>query len=597
MSAPKNCNKVVVDFVIKENDPEMAIIEDDIVQDLAKVGIDVNTRVVNASEYVRLEENGDYNLFFTRSWGAPYDPHTYLNAWDAPAHVEYSAAGNFTGPLTRDSLFGRIKSVQNELDDVTIRSQWKEILNDIHGEAFILPLWGTRVPYVLNRRFSGFTPSSQTYSYPIENVRILDENKRVTVAPGAGGAMFSSAGPLHPHQYFPNQLFTQAWLYEGLVSYGQDGQIQPCLATKWDTVDIPGAGQKLTFTLRESVKFHDGTDFNCDAVKLNFDHVLSDNASKRHSWMGSVKVMENWFCNDSGQFILETNAPFYPLLQELTYIRPLTIAAPSSFANGLDSHPELENSCNPGLRKWGDIEAVEDFNCAGLTDPIGTGPFKFHSRETNADGTEDTAVLFLRHDDYWGVKPDIEELELQNFKTTDDVEKALLSGDLDMALGLGPLTPMQVQNLKFYESDKVDVRHSDVLQHALLIMNTNKAPTWDINVRKAIIHAIDKGRFIESEFGGLEQPVNQELPRSAPYCDIDLNPKFDYDIDKALLLNCPETRTIIEQGDSSLPGGAIAGIVVAGVVTLCLLGFIMRMVQREKQGKPIFQKETRGEAA
>ena len=121
-------------------------------------------------------------------------------------------------------------------------------------------------------------------------------------------------------------------MYEGLVSYGQDGEIQPALATKWESEDIDGAGQRFTFTLRQGVKFHDGTAFSCEAVKLNFDHVLSDGASQRHNWMGGVLVMENWFCNDQGQFVLETNAPFYPLLQELSYIRPLMIAAPSSFS-------------------------------------------------------------------------------------------------------------------------------------------------------------------------------------------------------------------------------------------------------------------------
>ena len=57
--------------------------------------------------------------------------------------------------------------------------------------------------------------------------------------------------------------------------------------------------------------------------------------------------------------------------------------------------------------------------------------------------------MFARHGDYWGGVPDIEFLHLKYYETTDDVEAALLSGDLDMALGIGPLTPKQVQDLKF----------------------------------------------------------------------------------------------------------------------------------------------------
>jgi ABC-type transport system substrate-binding protein len=587
-----NCKKHVVDFIVKEGDPEMSVVEDDIRQDLAAIGIEVNTRFVNASEYIRLEENGDYNLFFTRSWGAPYDPHTYLTSWDTPSHVEYSATGNLEPPMTQERLLEKIATVQQELDEIEIQTQWKEILDDIHGQAIFLPLWGSRVPYVLNRRFAGFTPSSQTYTYPIENIRILSGSNNVSIAPGAGNALFSSAGPIHPHQYFPNQLFTQAWVYEGLVNYGQDGSIEPKLATKWITEDLKDStgviiGQRVKFDLREGVKFHDGEDFNCDVAKLNFDHVLSDSAKQRHSWMGAVRALKSWECNNQGQFVLETNQPFYPLLQELTYIRPLTMASPASFANGLETNPELSNSCNPGSSKWTDIEAIEDFNCAGLSGSHGTGPFKYVSRESSDDGTTDDSVLFARNDEYWGAKPEIEFVELKAFPDTESVEAALLSGELDMALGIGPLSAQQVQNLKFYQSDVVDVRHSDVLQHSLMVLNTNKEPTNDINVRKAIIHAVNKGRFIEEEFGGLELPVDQVLPRSAPYCNVDLNPKWAYDPDKAVLLNCP--LVVVEAGaNSGLSSGGIAGVVIGCLAILGLAGFVYKLISREKAGKPMF---------
>ncbi|KAL3927422.1 MAG: hypothetical protein SGBAC_013094 [Bacillariaceae sp.] len=582
-----NCKKHVLDFVIKEGDPEMALVEDDIRKDLAVIGIEVNTIAVGAEEYAERETNGDYNLFFTRSWGAPYDPHTYMTSWDVASHVEYSSTGNLEAPLTREALLDRVAAVQRELDETKIRQQWYDILTDIHKQSIFLPLWGTRVPYVLNRRFAGFVPSSQTYSYPIESVRILDGPKNITVAPGAGGTLFSSAGPMHPHQYGANQLFTQAWIYEGLVSYGQDGLPAPGLAKSWREENL-GDRQRVTFTLQENVKFHDGTDFNCNAVKLNFDHVLSDGASKRHQWMGAVRAIETWECNAQGQFIITTNKPFYPLLQELSYIRPLTIAAPSSFASGDDSHPELENSCNPGTSRWSAIEALEGFNCAGLTAPIGTGPFKFVSREAMDNG-DDASVIFARHDDYWGPVPEIEFMELKTYSDTQAVEDALLSGDLDMALGIGPLTAKQVQNLKFFHSDKLDVRHSDVLQHSLMVMNTNKEPTNDINVRKAIIHAVNKGRFIEDEFGGLEQPVGQLLPFSAPYCDIGLTPKFEYDLDKAILLNCPVENVTIESGE--LGTGAIAGIAVGSLFLVALAAFVVIMVSKEKQGTPMFKKQ------
>ncbi len=215
------------------------------------------------------------------------------------------------------------------------------------------------------------------------------------------------------------------------------------------------------------------------------------------------------------------------------------------------------------------------------------------SRELNSDGTE-KSVLFQKHDKYWGVKPEIDFAEIQTFQDTSAVEAALLSEELDMALGIGPLSAKQVQKLKFYHSDVVDVRHSDILQYSLMVMNTNRAPTNDINVRKAIIHAIDKGRFIEDEFGGLEQPVYQALPKSAPYSNVDLNPKWAFDQTKAELLNCPTPNI---EGSNKLSDGAVAGIAIASVVAAVLAIFVIKLIQREKAGKPLFTPVQKGETA
>jgi len=429
-----------------------------------------------------------------------------------------------------------IADVQVQSDPVVIAEKWEAVQQAVHDQAMFLPLWGTRVPFVLNRRFGGFTPSTQTYAYPLDSVRVYSGSPNVTVAPGAGGSLFKSVGPVNPHQYFPNQLFVQSWVYEGLVGYGQDGELTPILATSWELEDLASGGRRYTFTLREGVKFHDGSDWNCSVAKLNFDHVLSEIVKQRHQWYGTPQQLESWTCTDAGKFVLETKEKYYPLLQELSYIRPLTFASASAFAMGLDSHPDDHNSCVSGDfgSKWAFLE--DSITCAGLK-PIGTGPFKLAKQVTNADGV-DTEAVFARHDAYWGAVPEIENLHLKYYENTDDVMADLLTGDLDMALGIGPLTAKQIQTLKFYHSDVVDVRHSDVMQHALMIMNTNANHTKDVETRRAIIHAVDKTRFIKKEFAGLEQPVTQLLPYNAPYCNVDLNPKWAYDFEKAELLNC-----------------------------------------------------------
>jgi hypothetical protein len=69
-SINQNCRALTVDFVLRDDDPEMAAVEDDIRRDLLKLNIQVNTRMLNASDYGDAERNGDFNLLFTRTWGA-----------------------------------------------------------------------------------------------------------------------------------------------------------------------------------------------------------------------------------------------------------------------------------------------------------------------------------------------------------------------------------------------------------------------------------------------------------------------------------------------------------------------------------------------
>lgn len=93
----------------------------------------------------------------------------------------------------------------------------------------------------------------------------------------------------------------------------------------------------------------------------------------------------------------------------------------------------------------------------------------------------------------------------------------------------------------------------------------------------------------------MEQPVGQVLPQTAPYCNVDLTPKWSYDPVKSELLACPAVATVSASGATSqtnnnngLSSGAIAGIAVGGVVIAALLSLVAVMIRREKMGKPIF---------
>lgn len=78
-------------------------------------------------------------------------------------------------------------------------------------------------------------------------------------------------GFLNPHAYLPDQFITQGMVYEGLVNYGENGEILPSLAESWD---ISEDGKTYTFHLRKGVKFSDGSDFNAANVEKNFNSIF-----------------------------------------------------------------------------------------------------------------------------------------------------------------------------------------------------------------------------------------------------------------------------------------------------------------------------------
>src|SRR5690606_33712196 len=64
-------------------------------------------------------------------------------------------------------------------------------------------------------------------------------------------------------------------VYDGLTRY-RDGtlEVEPSLAESWE---ISEDGKTYTFKLRDGVTFHDGSSFNAEAVKFNFDRMLDEN--------------------------------------------------------------------------------------------------------------------------------------------------------------------------------------------------------------------------------------------------------------------------------------------------------------------------------
>ena len=136
---------------------------------------------------------------------------------------------------------------------------------------------------------------------------------------------------------------------ETLVTIDRNGKVAPLLATSWTN---GSDGLSYTFTLRSGVKFHDGTDFNADAVKFSIDRLLSSNTLKAQP--GVLRAIKETQVTDAThvKFILGT--PLAPFVAAMTQTQAAIIS------------PKSVN--------------VEGNSAANVQVPVGTGPYKWKER-------------------------------------------------------------------------------------------------------------------------------------------------------------------------------------------------------------------------
>ena len=166
---------------------------------------------------------------------------------------------------------------------------------------------------------------------------------------------------------------------------------------------------------------------------------MSLTSGDEHGWYDLPKQIVSWSCAGTYEFVLTTQDKYYPLLQVLTYIRPLRMLSPAMFASGITTDPTTENSCySPGRVVTGFGQTI---TCAGILGPSGTGPYKFVETLTNGD------VRFDRHSDYWGGEPQIAQIIVKKYSSHFEVMAALLDGSLDAVMGAGVLEPADFNKL------------------------------------------------------------------------------------------------------------------------------------------------------
>ncbi|WP_142846588.1 nickel ABC transporter substrate-binding protein [Telmatospirillum sp. J64-1] len=338
----------------------------------------------------------------------------------------------------------------------------------------------------------------------------------VPVAAGAESTLTYSwprnSGVLNPHLYSPHEMVSQAFVYEPLVKYRADGSIVPWLASAWE---ISPDGRVYTFTLREDVRFSDGTPFDAAAVKANFDAVLAN--FDRHRWLELISQIEATEVVDEYTFRLTLKGAYYPTLYDLALVRPLRFLSPAAIpANG--------NTAD------------------GIEVAVGTGPWK--QVETRL-GEYD---LYARNEMYWGTQPSFDRLLVKVIPDANSRAIAFETGAIDLIYGgENQVSANTFARLQANKSIWTGISAPQATR--VLAVNSGRAPTDDLAVRRAINHAVNKQAIIDAILYGLEPVAHTLFAPNVPYADQGLEP-YAYDPAKAAAL-------LDEAGWVQPPGGGI----------------------------------------
>lgn len=265
-----------------------------------------------------------------------------------------------------------------------------------------------------------------------------------------------------------------AWqlVYEGLVRADATGKIEPVLATKW-TVDA--AQTTYDFTLRDGVKFADGTPLVADDVVFSFQRLADKGlpyAKDRFKAVESVTKLDDKRVRfklkqpDAG-FLLNVGSPFVVGSAILS----------QKWAQSHDPKREM----------------------------MGTGPFKMIAYSPN------TQLVLKRNDFYWNKDgaAKVSDLVIRYMPEQSAQIAALKSGQIDL------MFPSAESRLQLKGDSNIATVQVNSTNTVRLNINTGRPPFDNVDVRRAISLAIDRAAVAQGAFLGEAVPSAQVPPSYA----------------------------------------------------------------------------------
>lgn len=323
-----------------------------------------------------------------------------------------------------------------------------------------------------------------------------DDSKKETETTKGETLVFangSDAPTLDPHgqnDSASNNATSQ--IFDRLVDYAEDGSVIPMLAESFEAKE----DTLWEFKLKQGVKFHDGTDFNAEAVKANIERILSEELASPKAFI--LDMIEEVIIVDDYTVQLKTSYPFGALPSHLAH-NAGSIIAPSAIEEEKSGGKKVDEN------------------------PIGTGPFKFKSWERG------TQIDLVKNEDYWGEATELEGLRFLVVPEQATRNAMIETGDAHV-IQVGASDVEYVEGLDNVDLIKVNGTRMDYVG-----FNMQSEPFNIKEVRQAISMAINKQDIVDNVLMGQGVPAVGPLAPTVVGNSQELQP-LGYDVEKAKAL-------------------------------------------------------------
>lgn len=284
--------------------------------------------------------------------------------------------------------------------------------------------------------------------------------------PGALNPAVTTSGNTHP---VTDQIFN------GLVGLDVDLNPVPELALAWEIED---GGRTYRFTLRDDVRWHDGTPFTSSDVKFTFEEALLKYHSRTRAALEGLLIGID--TPDDHTVIFRLARPYSPLLQRLDVVEASIIPRHQYAGHDLLSGEPTRH-------------------------PIGTGPFRFVSY---APGNN---LVLERNPDYFrrGL-PGVDRLVFRIFPNPAMSVAALEKGEVDYVGSVPGADAERLRNTPGIAVVAGTGGSGGSICQDVLIPNVTQKPFSDLRVRRAVAHAIDRQFIVDHVY------FNQGTPATGP---------------------------------------------------------------------------------